>query len=414
MKTDFQRKIDRILGRQLAILLNVLVKVLGKLLRIDHSLDKDFKRIVVCKYKGMGSIVQSTPLLQTLRRKYPDAQLIFVSTVSNKGMLSKLDIIDEALYLNDSNFILLLKSIVKLLWRMWFFRPELYIDLEVYSNFSSLITTMSLAKNRIGFYLRSTHYRLGTYTHMMFFNNTLPISKGYLQIARLLKCDEYINELYPLESKHSSVTENLKSIGFNASKSYITVNANASDLRLERRWPLQSFKVLIETLRLNYPDFQIVLLGGPLEKNYVDQLYLGFEKDSMIVNCAGKTDFEELIFLIDHSDLIITNDTGPMHIAFATETTTISLFGPANSKHFGHYKNNYVVQKNLYCSPCVYDFELSPCGGDNQCMKLISLTDVMEKVNLAFEDKKSGKQRQEASAIIYDTGQGTLGMITRS
>ena len=284
MKTDFQRKIDRVLGRQLALLLNVLVRIVGKLLRIDHSLDKDFKRIVVCKYKGMGSIIQSTPLLQTLRKRYPNAHITFVSTVSNKGILQKIDIIDEVLYLSDKNMLSLGKSIWSLLWKMWRRKPELYIDLEVYSNFSSLITTMSMAKNRIGFYLRSTHYRLGTYTHMMFFNNVLPISSIYLQVARLLNCNEYIADLYPLQSSHTTYTDTLIQIGLKGEKPFVAINPNASDLRLERRWSASKFQALIENLRLNFPDYQLVLLGAPAEAAYVAEVYQKFTSDDMVLN----------------------------------------------------------------------------------------------------------------------------------
>lgn len=413
MKTDFQRKIDRVLGRQLALLLNVLVRIVGKLLRLDHSLDKDFTRIVVCKYKGMGSIIQSTPLLQTLRKRYPNAHITFVSTVSNKGILQKMDMIDEVLYLSDKNMFSLGKSIWSLLWKMWRRKPELYIDLEVYSNFSSLITTMSMAKNRIGFYLRSTHYRLGTYTHMMFFNNVLPISSIYLQVARLLNCDTYTTELYPLKSSYNSYTKSLIDIGLNGEKPFIAINPNASDLRLERRWSASKFTSLIESLRLNFPDYQLVLLGAPIEANYVSALYQNFISDEMVLNIAGKTSIEELIFVIDKAHLMITNDTGPMHIAFATGTTTVSLYGPSNSDHYGHYKNNYVVQKALYCSPCIHEFELSPCNGNNQCMQLIGVQDVMNEVMQAIDDMKHGGQISKKTNIIYDTGEGVLGLVTR-
>lgn len=413
MKTDFQRKIDRVLGRQLALLLNVLVRIVGKLLRIDHSLDKNFKCIVVCKYKGMGSIIQSTPLLQTLRKRYPKAKIIFVSTISNKGILQKMDMIDEALYLSDKNVFTLVRSIWLLLWKMWRKRPELYIDLEVYSNFSSLITTMSMAKNRVGFYLRSTHYRLGTYTHMMFFNNVLPISSIYLQAARLLDCDSYITDLYPLKSTHQEYTQSLINIGLNGSKDFIAINSNASDLRLERRWSASQFQSLMENLRLNFPNYQLVLLGAPAEAAYVSELYQAFAADDMVINIAGKTNIEELIFVIDKAHLMITNDTGPMHIAFATATTTVSLYGPSNSDHYGHYKNNYVVQKAIYCSPCIHEFELSPCNGNNQCMQQIGVADVMKEVMQAMEDMRNGGQLSKKTNIIYDTGKGVLGLVTR-
>ena len=54
---------DKIIAKPVAFLLNFLVRIVGQLLSIEHRLDKDFKTIVICKFKGMGSIIQSSPML---------------------------------------------------------------------------------------------------------------------------------------------------------------------------------------------------------------------------------------------------------------------------------------------------------------------------------------------------------------
>lgn len=95
MKTRTQILIDRVIAKPLAILLNFVTRIAGQIFRIDHSLDKPFKRLAICKFKGMGSIIQATPLLLALRNRYPDAEIIFVSTKANEKLLKNIKTIDR-------------------------------------------------------------------------------------------------------------------------------------------------------------------------------------------------------------------------------------------------------------------------------------------------------------------------------
>ena len=111
MKTSIQIKTDELLIRPIVNILNLFVKLLGKILRIDHSLKGiSFKTIAICKYKGMGSIIQTTPLLQSLRDNYPEAKIIFITTPGNKSILKKVDLIDEIITLDDSSVLKLLSE----------------------------------------------------------------------------------------------------------------------------------------------------------------------------------------------------------------------------------------------------------------------------------------------------------------
>src|SRR5258708_1026972 len=87
MKTNSKVIIDKVIGRPLVFLLNIAARVLGKILRPDHSLSQAPKKIVVCKFLGMGSIVQATPLLQTLKKNFPSSKIIFVTSKANKKLI---------------------------------------------------------------------------------------------------------------------------------------------------------------------------------------------------------------------------------------------------------------------------------------------------------------------------------------
>ena len=325
MKTRTQIKTDRFLGVFIAVMLNWIVRLLGMLLRMDHSLNKEFKTIVVCKFKGMGSIVQATPLLQTLRQNFPKAKIIFVTTLSNFELLSKISCVDRVICINDRSFFRLAVSSAKTLWALWKLRVSVYLDLEIYSNFSSLVTTLSLAHNRIGFYRQASHYRMGIYTHMMYYNIKAPISKVYLQFAMLLQCKNPVETLFPLPFEKQEEVGGLRG---DSANNYIVINPNASDLRIERRWDKENFTELIRRIRAGHPGRTIVLIGAPSEQAHVGEISRQFAGDEAVKDVSGKTRLDELLQLLKNAGLLITNDTGPMHLAFALGTQTLPCSDP--------------------------------------------------------------------------------------
>lgn len=398
MRTVNQIYLDKFIAKPLAFVLNFFVRLLGKILRIDHGLNKEFKTIAVAKFKGMGSILQSTRMLNALRAQFPAAKIIFVSVEGNRGILEKIDCIDEIVTVDDSSMWKFAVTNVKSLIYLMRIRPEVYFDLEIYSDYSTIFTTFTLSKNRIGFYLRSSSFRLGIYTHMMFYNPRVPISKVYLQMAKLLGCNDL----------NAKMTD-LRTSGV-AQKPYIVVNVNASDLRLERRWDQGKFVDLIKLIRLAYPEFDIELIGSKSEQAYTETIQKVLDDED--VRCsAGKTNLTELIGLIDQAELMVTNDTGPMHIAFCTQTPVICLFGPCSPDQYGHFENATIIYKPMYCSPCVHEFEIPPCKGNNQCMKQISVQEVFEAVKESL-DGISGKNESEKE-VIYATPNDLLGTVER-
>lgn len=372
MKTRTQIAIDRTIGRSMAVLLNYLVRLAGLLLRPNHNLSLPFKTIAVCKFKGMGSIIQATPLLQTLRENYPDAHICFVTTPANVALLKKMTMVNEIIVINDSGIFRLAGSTLRAIFRMWKLRIGVYFDLEIYSHFSSLITTLSVARNRFGFYLRSGNFRMGMYTHMMYFNINTPVSKVYLQMASLLPLKSRRETLYPLTGvPYGKVLSD---------GGYVVINPNASDLRLERRWPAESFIELTQWLLKETP-FRIVFIGAKQETAYVNEICRQFTDNVNVINLAGTTSLDELIGIIANARAMITNDTGPMHLGFSTGCPLVALFGPCSPAHYGMSGKVVCLYKSHYCSPCIHEFSFSPCNGNNVCMKDITV----EEVTAAFQ-----------------------------
>ena len=392
MNTRIQIGIDKTFGSFLNILLFGIVRLIGKILRINHDLNRPFQRIVVCKLKGMGSIVQASALLATLRKNYPSAEIIFVSTEANKSILNFYgDQINGTVLIQDNSIFQLIKSSISALLKLWKFRPQVYIDIEVYSNYSSLLCTLSAASNRFGYYKSDKNYRSGLYTHLMYYNIKAPLSEIYLQMARILPIKEVDHELIPLILSNEIQSNSIQKLReFNPQIepfNYLVINPNASDLRLERRWPAEYFIQLIQEIRVLKPDMLIVLIGNKQEANYVNEIAKHFLHDNRVIDSSGKLKLDELIAVMNNAAGIITNDTGPLHLALALRKKTVGLFGPCAPDQYGQMQTCIPVYTNVYCSPCVHEFINPPCAGDNQCMKRMNVSMVVNAWKKLMEEQ---------------------------
>lgn len=381
--------LDRLMAKPLACLLNIVSSPFGRLISVDHDDSPEKVRaIAIAKFLGIGSILKSIPLAQALKQKYPSARYIFITAYKNKALVENISIFDDCLFINDASPIKLLSSFFMLLFRLWKQKIDLYFDLEVYSAFSTILALLSLARNRYGFYRESTRFRLGIHTHLAYFNDHQHITKIYLQFARAcgiknIDMDYPAEKLSVSDSDKESLKDWMESVGVLQGEPYVVINPNASDLSLERRWPMDYFSSLINALVIGW-EKPIFLVGSPEEYGYNNKLYgrLARGARKRVFNSAGKISLMAAVALISKAKLIITNDSGFYHIAGIFSVPTISLWGPASPLHYsdmGRPKDFIFYSQDIYCSPCVHKTEYPPCGGDNICMKSISPKAVYNK-----------------------------------
>jgi ADP-heptose:LPS heptosyltransferase len=378
--------IDRILGIPLISILNYIF-LLFKRKNVHENVI--IKNILVCKFMGMGSIIQSTPLIMTLKNNYPDSRITFLTVKKNYELLKTFPFVDQIITIDESSLLTIILTSFHSLWYLFTNRINVFIDLEIFSFFSKLFVPFSFAAYKIGFCKEASKAMSGIYSDVLPFNSNLPVKNVYLEIASLLECKNIIKDLF----NYKNVTENSQNVPIQNllpdlyNDDYIVINPNASELRIERRWPADYYILLINHIMDLYPSVKIVLTGSVDEQKYVDRIAGGiFEKyRSRIINTSGKLELNELIKLIDQSRLMITNDSGPMHIAFALNKMTIALFGPCSPVSYDDQINVGFVYKNIHCSPCVHDYLIPPCSGDNLCMKLINVSEVMNRVKNFLE-----------------------------
>ncbi|KPJ69594.1 hypothetical protein AMJ44_03285 [candidate division WOR-1 bacterium DG_54_3] len=393
MKYKTKLLLDRTIGPPAMILLNAIVYSVGKVIRRDHSIKaSDIKSIAIQKIVGMGSIIEFSSSLKAIKRCYPDASIIFISSLSNKDLLNLYYkyYIDNLVMIDDSSFLRLFFSTFSAILRLISKKIDLFFNLEVYSTFSTFISVFSLARNRFGFYLRSSAFRKGLDTHHIFYNQHKNIREIYGNMVNAAGCDDFDrNDLIKFsipEETASKINEFL--IGNNI-KEYILININASDLSPERRWVETNWIELIKLL-IDKIGYMILLSGITSERDYLQtEIVDNIEKKYLkhVINIAGQFNIKEFISIIRSCALFITVDSGPYHLGMLENIKMVSLWGPENPFLYGMPKDNQIfIYKNIYCSPCVKQTYSPPCKGNNICMKNISVDEILEKTQLLLSD----------------------------
>jgi ADP-heptose:LPS heptosyltransferase len=398
---------DRIIAVPAAFLFNGITRLLGMLLRRDHTItSSNVNRIVVAKLLGMGSILQATPLLKALRLRYPKAKLTFVTMRSNQELLLRLSCVDEVLVLDDRSVLTMAGTTLRTIATLIRMRADLFFDLEVYSGFASLLALFAVTRNRLGFYRHSTAFKKGIYTHLVYFNTRMPVRQLYLQLGRVAGIPAGQSEITgPLgvhDHERSKVSRLLcETSGWQAEKPYIVINPNASDLLVERRWPVENVIEAIGSLVSS--GSQIVLMGAPNEARFVRRLFEMLAPDLRfhVANTAGLLNIGELLALLEGAACVLTNDTGPMHMAIALGRPTVCLFGPVNPEHYGQ-ELPYVeiFYEQVSCSPCVHEADDPPCGGNNICMQRIKPQAVVAAVQEFASPGFRGRTLQTPGRLI--------------
>ncbi|HEY5297747.1 MAG TPA: lipopolysaccharide heptosyltransferase II [Verrucomicrobiae bacterium] len=140
-------------------------------------------------------------------------------------------------------------------------------------------------------------------------------------------------------------------------------------------WPVENFARLVSLLAQKFPDARFAILGDAHDQPF--GAIISRAAPERCLNLCGATSLPEMIECIRLCDLMITNDTGPMHVAAALGKPLVALFGPTEPRRTGPYGQlENVLRIQLPCSPCMKSF--CTWKNPNECLTAISPTTVFE------------------------------------
>ncbi len=169
----------------------------------------------------------------------------------------------------------------------------------------------------------------------------------------------------------------LENSGLKADDDFIVLNTGGS--WETKRWPKEYFAKLAEKLRDK--GKRVLFVGGPSDCNRVEEILNMMKTNVEVYNICGKTSLLDLAGVLNYADLIISGDTGPVHVGAAVGTDTLTLFGPSDEKKYhprGRGKNIVLKNNDLECRPCG---EHKCPLEHHKCLREITAEMVMDELN---------------------------------
>ena len=414
LSLDRMRAIDYHVGRPLCLVVSLWL-ALGRLFKHFQVSEASPKRVLFIELSEMGSAIIADPALR--RMQAASEQTFFLIFKDNAKSLSLLQTIptQQVWSIDASSLRTLARDTLAFLWRCRRQGIDTVIDLELFSRYTSLLTGLSGAVNRVGFH--NFHgeglWRGAVLTHRVAYNPHQHMAKNFMALVEtaLLGAaetpslkraipDEAVTLAQAEVSQQSidTIRQRISTlIGLpNQPLSWpvVLVNPNASDLLPQRRWPPERFAALVVKIAERWPKALILLTGASTEFNYVEAIRQQAQAAGA-VNLAGQIGFAELPALYHLAHAMVTNDSGPGHFAAVTPLKTVVLFGPETPVLYGSMGDTISVSAGLSCSPCVSaaNHRKTACN-DNICMKAISVEQVLlalgQQIERTTKDARPG------------------------
>ena len=304
------------------------------------------RNILIVKPSALGDVIQATCILPLLKTYAPGSRISWLVFEHNAEVVRNHPLIDHVISINRSGSFL--PQFPGLLRKLREARFDTVIDLQCLLR-SAFLSRLTGCSRRIG-------YANGREFSTLFYTETYDIPRdtihavdGYLRLCQSLGLSRLGEVIFPLPLKdaHRSRVDALIS-DFAGKHPVVSICPTA---KWETKcWPEQSFATLADLLSERM-KVRVVLLGAPSETEVVGRIGRRMRHEHL--DLSGKLSILEVAALLERSALYIGNDSGLMHLASATGTKTVAIFGPTDPRRTGPYNGQArVATLNLYCSPC--------------------------------------------------------------
>jgi len=334
-----------------------------KIMKVDRPPEK----ILIVKPSSLGDVVHSLPFLNAIRACFPKAEVHWVIAKGLSGLLEGHPMINRLVAINKDSWKKIstmretIKEIGRLFTELRNERYDMVIDLQGLFR-SGVITMLTQAPFRIGF----AEAREGS---RFFYNFRIRAGKDlhavdrYMKIAEALGCGvEETLFTFALVNDTERISRITKPLGRYA----VIVPGARWDTKI---WPAERFGRLASMLPL-----KSIVIGSGADIRIAEKV-VEFSRGKAI-SLAGMTTLRELMQIMRKATVVISNDSGPMHIAAAFSVPVAALFGPTSPLRTGPYgRGHCIIRSATNCSPCFK----KRCG-DVKCMREITVEMVYEKV----------------------------------
>lgn len=341
---------------------------------------KQIGNIIIFGTTAVGDTLFGTPAARAVKESLPWVRVTWVAHANSCEVLLENPYIDEILSYSHK-----LGEVLRLYKRL---RSKRYDVVFMFHNTDRMVWLLAKllgAREVIGY----RNFNSKQMDYILTRSLTLEYGKMhaaeyYLELVKLIGAETKNRELILNlgQREMQDAVEYLRQSGAAPADTLIGIQAGAANSY--KCWPKEKFAQLANDLTAKM-DCRIVITGGSNDLEIVNYLQKNVKEQPII--SAGKLTIRQTAALIKHLSLFVSNDTGPMHLAFCAGTPTIALFCPTDpmaTGPFGCEDRHIIIKKPKPCEPC-----LNQSCRNAFCMDQISVGEVMAAVHLLLTKKES-------------------------
>ena len=314
-------------------------------------------RILIIAPNWIGDAVMSQPLLAHLKAIYPKSH---IDVLASPWV--------APIYRACSEVHQVIEARLEHKQLQWGLRKQLAKQLEL-NQYTTCYVLPNSFKSALIPWLANIPLRIGYRGEMRFglINialdnpskvNRPPMANHYLALANSLEHSQEIDTNKPANPKlnispaaKESISAKLQAAVINENLIYVL--CPGAEYGATKRWPADHFASLAQQLITNQSDAQVIILGSKGDHALGEHIKAEANNDSRIYNWCGKTSLDEAIALIGVSKVLVSNDSGLMHIGAALKVPQVAIFGSSDPRHTPPLSEKAkVLWLNLPCSPC--------------------------------------------------------------
>jgi heptosyltransferase I len=330
-------------------------------------------RYLLVRLGALGDIVHALPVAAALRARHPDARIDWLVDVRHRPVLDLVPVLDERIAIDTRRWSGR-TSALDVIKRLRRERYDLAFDLQGLIK-SAVLARASGARRVFGLtkpHLRERAARAfyteavdpGPATHVVHKNLALAAAAGVTSPT----------PAFPLEVSESSVVDSVRQrLDLAPGQRFVALNPGAA--WPNKRWPAERFAVLAARIGARW-GLRSIVLWGPAEDSLAARIAASAGGFAIP---APPTRLSELVWLLDAAALVVSGDTGPLHLAAARGTPVVGLYGPTDPARNGPWAPDDVTVSRWPVCQCAHKRR---CHATRWCLDDISEDEVMEAIAL--------------------------------
>lgn len=282
---------------------------------------ENIQHLAVIRLSALGDVCHSMAVVQSIMKCHPTMQVTWITSPLEASLVRLLDGVQVVEYDKKSGIfgLLALRSQLKsqvfdvLLHLQWSFR-------------ASLVSRMVKAKRRVGFALSHSREK-----QHWFVSEFAPEPQGEHVLDSLLSIASVLGVTQPSLPCELS----LPKVNFDLPDYYVVINPSAS--KADRNWTIEGYQAVLD--RLLEKGICPVITGGPSADEVAFAERIIADRSEKVCNLVGKTPLNMMLTVLKGASLVVSPDTGPVHMATLVGTTVLGLYAHSNPQRTGPYRD---------------------------------------------------------------------------